>query len=117
MAPFTNAVCLVNGDTGELALRMYGFEMLAKGLGEGIFRRDVEKTSEGMAAFEIFEDIVFVGVGRIGVQSSHSNVGGSKCGDLVVHESQEGGYHDGNAMVDHGGKLVAEGFAKGGRCS
>lgn len=49
VAPFGDAVGFVDGDAGELALRVDGHEVLAECLCEGVFRGDVEQTGKGMA--------------------------------------------------------------------
>lgn len=49
VAPFGDAVGFVDGDTGELALRVDSVEVLAEAFGECILRGYIEKSGPWMA--------------------------------------------------------------------
>lgn len=56
MAPFADAVGLVDGDPGEFALRVDGGEVAAERVGEAELGGYVQEAGEGMAAAEVIED-------------------------------------------------------------
>lgn len=43
MTPFRDAMCFIDGDTGQLALGVDGLEAATKGLAESIFGSNVEE--------------------------------------------------------------------------
>ena len=113
VAPFADAVGFVYGDAGEFALRVDGGEVPAEGVGEAELGGYVEETGEGVAAAEVIEDAGALSGRGGGVQGCDGDICGEEGGDLIGHEGEEGGDHDGDAMVDYGGELETEAFAKG----
>src|SRR6266446_2376771 len=109
MAPLGNAVGLVDGE---------------KGNGEAL--QPVHRAAERNALRRQIEQLVFAGGGLLedmgalvrgsgGVQAGSGNAHLEELRDLVLHQGDEWGDEDGDAGVEHGGKLVAERFAAAGR--
>lgn len=104
----------VNGQAGELTL---GVDCSEVGTERGRLtklRCDIKKACGGMATLQIIEDGVARGYRSLGVDCGGRDGGGKQRGDLVVHEGEERGNDDGDAMVEDGGQLVTKGFAEGG---
>lgn len=114
VAPFADAVGLVDGDAGELALLVDDAELAAEMVERAELWGDVEQTAAWVAGGEVGVDGLFEIRACVGVEGAGVDVGSAQGLDLVHHEGEQGGDDDGDAMVDDGGKLEAEGFAKGG---
>src|SRR6266404_2112094 len=109
MAPLGNAMGFVDGE---------------KGNGEAL--QPVHRVAKGDALRRQIEKLVFAGGGLLedvgalvreggGIQAGGGNAHLEELRDLVLHQGDERGDHDGGAGVEHGGKLVAERFASAGR--
>ena len=108
VAPLGDAVGFVDGEEGDGHLVEAGAELL---VGEAL-GGDVEEF-EGAGA-----DLVIDGEGFLGAEGGVEAGGGDasllKGIDLVLHEGDEGGDDEGDAVEEEGGKLVAEGLAAAG---
>lgn len=114
VAPLADAVGLIDGDAGELALLVDDAELAAEMVERAELRGDVEQTAAWVARGEVGVDGLFEIRGCVGVEGPGVDVGGAEGLDLVHHEGEEWGDDDSDAMVNDGGELKAEGFAEGG---
>jgi hypothetical protein len=112
MTPFRNAVSFIYSDTSEFMLIIDCFEMLSKRFLKTEFGSYVEETGAGVTASKVFHDSSAGGGGCLGVDRRNIDLCSAKSGDLVLHESKQGGYDDCDAMIDDGRELVAKRFAK-----
>jgi hypothetical protein len=84
VAPFGDAVGFVDGDAGELALRVDGLDVAAEGFGQAELGGDVEETGERVAAAEVVEDGFSLLGGSVAVDCGDGYVCCAEGGDLVV---------------------------------
>ncbi len=84
MAPFRDAVGLVDCDAGEFVLGVDGAEGAAEGVEGAGFRGHVEEASIGVAGLEVGEDGEFGAGGGVGVYGCGGDVGFAERGYLVV---------------------------------
>ena len=103
VAPFGDAMGLVDGDAGKLILGVDGVEVATEGLTLAVLGSHVEEAGARVATAEIFDDGVAVWERGVGVDGGDFDAGRAEGGDLVVHQGEEGRDDDGDAMVDHGG--------------
>src|SRR6266404_9588780 len=108
MAPLGNAMGFVDGEkgNGEALQPVHGAAE------RDALRRQIEQLI--LAGSGLLEDMGALVRRSGGVQASSGNAHLEELRDLVLHQRDERGDHDGGASVEHGGKLVAERFATAG---
>ena len=109
VSPFRDAMRFVDCEEGERSSGQASPEFfVGQALGSHVeeFQSVVFKSAIKVACF----------VGRQGgVQSCHRNPFGGERIDLVLHQCDERGDHQGESLEEHGGELVAERFTSSGR--
>jgi len=84
VTPLAHAMGFVNGDSSKFPLRMYCSKELSERIQLTVFRRDVEETSQRVAALQVFVDS-FLGARRCGaVDCFYSNIRFSHRSHLIV---------------------------------
>lgn len=81
----------VDSDTGELTLRVDGFDVAAEGLGETELGGYVEETGQGVAAAEVVEDFISVFGRSVAVDGCNGYVCCAEGGDLIVLSACQSG--------------------------
>lgn len=90
--------------------------MLSEMVHLAIFWRNVEKSGQRVATFEVIEDAVLDGCGSGAVDGLYAYARGAESGYLVIHQCQQWRYDDGDAKVHHGRKLETQTLSEPGSC-
>lgn len=104
----------INCNAGEFPLLVYRLQMPSEGFCKAELGRDVKEAGARVATAEVLHDDIAVRSWGLGVYGRNGDIGGLEGVDLVLHEGEEGGNDDGDAMVNYGGELEAEAFAERG---
>ena len=116
VAPLGDAVGFIDGNASEFALAGDCAEDATERLGEDEFRCYVEESCGWVSTTEVFHDLfAVVGAGG-GVDGCCWYACLCHGVDLIVHEGEQGRYHNCNSMIDNCWKLKTETLAKGRPC-